>query len=104
MLVSFKFITLLMLVFALHFYIRASNERKKCTGKSTIGYHLCQKLLCAMMCFFELFASAVVMQVFITVFFDLGDVKDNLYIASAFTLQALTVLVTMGMIMGIYHR
>ena len=51
-----------------------------------------------------MFASAVVMQVFITVFFDLGDVKDNLYIASAFTLQALTVLVTMGMIMGIYHR
>ena len=103
---SFKLITLLMLIFALCFYIKASKERKKCTGNSMIGYQLCQKLLCAMMCFFELFASAVVMQVFITVFFELGDgeVKDNLYIMCAFIFQALTFLLTMGMIMGIYHR
>lgn len=59
-----------------------------------------------MMCFFELFASAVVMQVFITIFFELGEgeVTDNLYITSAFIFQALTFLLTMGMIMGIYHR
>lgn len=60
-----------------------------------------------MVCFFELFASAVVMQVFITTFFELGEgeeVNDNLYITSAFIFQALTFLLTMGMIMGIYHR
>ena len=58
------------------------------------------------MCFFELFASAAVMQVFITIFFELGEgeVTDNLYITSAFIFQALTFLLTMGMIMGIYHR
>ena len=57
-----------------------------------------------MMFIFELFASAAVMQVFISVFFGFDDVKDNLYITSAFIFQALTVLMTMGMIMGIHHR
>ena len=68
------------------------------------GFHLSQKLLCVFMCFVELFAAVILMQVFTEVIFGNHLVENNAYVTCAFGVSIFSVFMTMAILICLYHR
>ena len=101
---SFKLITIVLLAVGVCRYMRARSWRKKNNRLAVRGYHLSQKVLCLVICLFQIGGSTIIFQVFIVYLFKSDGNLSDTYVMVAFSVSIVSTFITMGLILGIYNR